>query len=133
MRKEIKTNSSFYELPNMSSSKPSSTNHWLRAPDARTAFILHLTLRLTSALFNHISDCDETFNYWEPISKLTFANGMQTWEYSPVYAIRSYLYLWFYAFPARILEPFVTKLMIFYLIRCLLALFSTACESIFLK
>lgn len=101
-------------------------------PDAVAAGLL-LTARLASALFNHISDCDETFNYWEPISKLVANDGMQTWEYSPTYAIRSYFYLWFYALPARILEPFVSKLMIFYLIRCLLALFCGGCELIFLK
>lgn len=131
MQKFDKTNfSSSYKIP-----VSSATNHrlWTVQPDVKIAFILLLTLRLTSALFNHISDCDETFNYWEPISKLVLNNGMQTWEYSPIYAIRSYFYLWFYAFPARFLEPFVSKLMIFYLIRCLLALFCTGCELIFLK
>ena len=129
--------SSSYDIP-YAASKMSSTarrnstsaNYWTKA---EITFILLLILRLASALFNHISDCDETFNYLEPISKLVFNNGMQTWEYSPEYAIRSYLFLWFYAFPAQILEPIVTKLMIFYLIRCLLALFCTACELIFLK
>lgn len=103
------------------------------SPDAAAAVLLLLTLRLASALFNHISDCDETFNYWEAISKLVTDSGMQTWEYSPAYAIRSYFYLWFYALPARILQPVVSKLMIFYLIRCLLALFCAGCELIFLK
>lgn len=123
----INTKSIFSSLTN-----EISTNN-CNSLDTMTFYILHLSLRLTSALFNGLSDCDETFNYWEPISKLTFDMGMQTWEYSPVYAIRSYLYLWFYAFPARFLEPFIPKLMIFYLIRCLLALFCIGCELIFLK
>lgn len=40
-----------------------------------------------------ISDCDETFNYWEPLNLLLRGFGKQTWEYSPEYAIRSYAYL----------------------------------------
>ena len=28
-----------------------------------------LIVRLISAFCMHISDCDETFNYWEPVSK----------------------------------------------------------------
>lgn len=40
-----------------------------------------------------ISDCDETFNYWEPLNFLLRGFGKQTWEYSPEYAIRSYAYL----------------------------------------
>lgn len=44
------------------------TEHWsISKPDAKAAFILLLTFRLASALFNHISDCDETFNYLEVI------------------------------------------------------------------
>ena len=33
------------------------------------------------------------FNYWEPIHYLTNGFGLQTWEYSPVYAIRSWAYI----------------------------------------
>ena len=28
-----------------------------------------LIVRLISAFCMHISDCDETFNYWEPVSE----------------------------------------------------------------
>uniref|UniRef100_A0A8C6VTZ6 Mannosyltransferase n=1 Tax=Nothobranchius furzeri TaxID=105023 RepID=A0A8C6VTZ6_NOTFU len=31
---------------------------------------------------------------------LLYGTGMQTWEYSPLYAIRSYAYLWLHALPA---------------------------------
>lgn len=31
---------------------------------------------------------------------LLYGSGMQTWEYSPLYAIRSYAYLWLHALPA---------------------------------
>lgn len=40
-----------------------------------------------------ISDCDETFNYWEPLNLLVRGFGKQTWEYSPEYSIRSWAFL----------------------------------------
>ena len=49
--------------------------------------------RLLSAALNIIHDCDEVFNYWEPLHYLLYGYGMQTWEYSQQYALRSYLYL----------------------------------------
>lgn len=33
------------------------------------------------------------FNYWEPTHYLSHGYGLQTWEYSPVYAIRSWAYV----------------------------------------
>ncbi|CAH1756269.1 10413_t:CDS:10 [Entrophospora sp. SA101] len=44
--------------------------------------------RLTAALYSNVSDCDEVYNYWEPTHYLQYGYGMQTWEYSPTYAIR---------------------------------------------
>ncbi|ETO14282.1 Plasmid Maintenance Protein containing protein [Reticulomyxa filosa] len=55
--------------------------------------LVTLSIRLLSALYNPISDCDETFNYWEPTSYLVQGVGFQTWEYSPKFALRSYAYL----------------------------------------
>jgi len=40
-----------------------------------------------------IIDCDEVFNYWEPLHFLHYGTGMQTWEYAPQYALRTYAYL----------------------------------------
>ena len=37
------------------------------APTAGMAFRYLLAARLCSVFFMHISDCDETFNYWEPV------------------------------------------------------------------
>ena len=37
------------------------------APSSSLAFRWLLIPRLLSAFFMHISDCDETFNYWEPV------------------------------------------------------------------
>uniref|UniRef100_A0A8C4LI04 Mannosyltransferase n=1 Tax=Equus asinus asinus TaxID=83772 RepID=A0A8C4LI04_EQUAS len=78
------------------------------APEGSTAFKYLLSARLCAALLSNISDCDETFNYWEPTHYLIYGKGFQTWEYSPAYAIRSYAYLllhaWPAAFHARILQ-----------------------------
>lgn len=54
---------------------------------------LNVLMRLYCGLFMIISDCDETYNYWEPLNLIARGFGKQTWEYSPAYAIRSYLYL----------------------------------------
>ncbi|KAL6538307.1 mannosyltransferase [Orobanche gracilis] len=52
-------------------------------------------LRYMSASSNIIHDCDEVFNYWEPLHFLLYKSGFQTWEYSSQFAMRSYLYLLF--------------------------------------
>ena len=58
-----------------------------------SAFYLFFGANLIAALFAPIQDCDETFNYWEPTHYLSHGYGLQTWEYSPDYAIRSWLYI----------------------------------------
>lgn len=60
---------------------------------AYTLLAFNVLMRLYLTLFMIISDCDETFNYWEPLNLLVRGFGKETWEYSPVYAIRSYAYL----------------------------------------
>lgn len=65
---------------------------------------LNLAVRLYCGLYMIISDCDETFNYWEPLNMIARGFGKQTWEYSPGYAIRSYVYLipyYVFTFPLR--------------------------------
>lgn len=39
-------------------------------PGGAIALTLLLTARLISAYYGHISDCDETYNYWEPLHYL---------------------------------------------------------------
>lgn len=41
------------------------------APEGSTAFKCLLSARFCAALLSNISDCDETFNYWEPVSTAT--------------------------------------------------------------
>lgn len=96
--------------------------------------LVFLSMRTLSALFSYISDCDETFNYWEPLHMLIYANGLQTWEYSPVYAIRSYAYLMTLAVPGSLGSYFNLKpLTLFYLLRMLLAVVSSLCETYFVS
>jgi len=37
------------------------------APGGYVAFRLLLAARMCAALWSNISDCDETYNYWEPV------------------------------------------------------------------
>lgn len=71
-------------------------------PNPVTVFSTLLCIRSVAAFHNGIADCDETYNYWEPLHMLLFGSGMQTWEYSPDFALRSYLFLLPYAGAARI-------------------------------
>uniref|UniRef100_A0A0X3PD78 Mannosyltransferase n=1 Tax=Schistocephalus solidus TaxID=70667 RepID=A0A0X3PD78_SCHSO len=62
---------------------------------------------LASSLWNTINDCDESFNYLEPLYFISSnESAFQTWEYSPEYALRSYLYLWTFGWPACLLKVF---------------------------
>lgn len=52
------------------------------APEGSTAFKCLLSARFCAALLSNISDCDETFNYWEPVSnnlkrRLTACESLQ--------------------------------------------------------
>ena len=63
-----------------------STMPWF--PERRTIFKLFLAARTAAAFWSVISDCDETFNYWEPLSFMLYGKGFQTWEYGPKYGLR---------------------------------------------
>ena len=82
-----------------------------------------LAARLCSVFFMHVADCDETYNYWEPVSAthfvpfhagldvcfsplqfhyILYGKGYQTWEYSPAYALRSYGYILLHTLPMQL-------------------------------
>ena len=96
-----------------------------------SAFYVFLGANILAALFAPIQDCDETFNYWEPTHYLSHGYGLQTWEYSPEYAIRSWAYVAFHAIIGsfRRLLPFPTKLGEFYFIRYALAVICAICQT----
>ncbi|CAH3172536.1 unnamed protein product [Porites lobata] len=105
------------------------------SPRPYTIFKLLLSARFCSAFLSNISDCDETFNYWEPMHFLMFGSGFQTWEYSPKYAIRSYAYLLLHTLPgkAQIGVFEANKLLVFYFLRFVLSIVCAACETYFYR
>ncbi|KAI0132824.1 Alg9-like mannosyltransferase [Xylariales sp. AK1849] len=100
-----------------------------------TAFYVFLAANLIAALFAPIQDCDETFNYWEPTHYLSHGYGLQTWEYSPEYAIRSWLYISLHAIVGnfRRLLPQSTKLGEFYFVRYTLAFICAFCQVLMFR
>lgn len=95
------------------------------------AFYVFLGANILAALYAPIQDCDETFNYWEPTHYLSHGYGLQTWEYSPEYAIRSWTYVTLHALVgiSRRLFPFPTKVGEFYFIRYALAFVCALCQT----
>jgi alpha-1,2-mannosyltransferase len=113
----------------------SSQNHKQKAPgglEPIIAFYIFLASSVFAALLSPIQDCDEIFNYWEPSHYLNHGYGLQTWEYSPVYAIRSWTYAGLHSliiFFGRLL-PFVSsKSAEFYFLRIVLAFVCAVCET----
>lgn len=68
------------------------------------AFLLLAIGHCGAALFLPVADCDETFNFLEPIHFLLYGSGLQTWENCPLYALRSWLFTWIYTTPAFLLS-----------------------------
>ncbi|KAK9473219.1 Alg9-like mannosyltransferase family-domain-containing protein [Dipodascopsis tothii] len=94
------------------------------------AFALLLAVRLLCAKHSLIADCDEVFNYWEPTHYITHGFGLQTWEYSPLYAIRSWAYIGIHALVIRGLQALgADKIQLFYGLRYVLAVFCAFCET----
>ncbi|KAF2147215.1 glycosyltransferase family 22 protein [Aplosporella prunicola CBS 121167] len=95
------------------------------------AFYIFFATHLLAALFAPIQDCDEIYNYFEPTHYLNHGHGLQTWEYSPEYAIRSWAYAGIHAAVTAVgrLLPNSTKVTQFYLLRIALAFVCTCCET----
>jgi alpha-1,2-mannosyltransferase len=96
-------------------------------------FAIFYTSRLIAAFYSPINDCDEVFNYWEPTHYLNHGHGFQTWEYSPVYAIRSWTYAGLHALaisPLNFLSsPSSEKSTEFYFLRVVLGSICALCET----
>ncbi|VFQ64338.1 unnamed protein product [Cuscuta campestris] len=88
-------------------------------------------LRYMSATTNIIHDCDETFNYWEPLHYLLYKSGFQTWEYSSQFALRSYLYILFHYIVGLPASWWFgeEKVSVFYTVRIFLGLLSVITEA----
>lgn len=93
-------------------------------------FYLCLISHLLAALFASIQDCDETFNYWEPLHYLNHGYGLQTWEYSPEFGIRSWAYIVIHALPTKLAGLIGrSKVFEFYFLRSLLAAVCAGTET----
>ena len=103
---------------------------YITITNSSNIFMLFLTARFISVYYNLIWDCDETYNYWDPLHFLVFGQGTQTWEYSPEYALRSYLYLLVHYIPIYPVKSFITsKITMFYLLRFVFALIQSYVDT----
>lgn len=94
-----------------------------------TFYVLLISNGLAAA-YAPIQDCDETFNYWDPTHYLQHGYGRQTWEYSPEYGIRSWLYILLHAAVGKVSSIWATrKITQFYAIRFVLGFVCAACET----
>lgn len=105
----------------------------LRPTLAQLFFPTLLAVRLVSARLNTIHDCDETYNFLEPLHFLLYGSGLQTWEHSPQFALRSYLYLLLHAMPLSpvrlLLHTARGKRAVFFILRGILGAASAAVEA----
>ncbi|KAL5731184.1 dextrin dextranase [Ranunculus cassubicifolius] len=129
------SSSSSSSIPYSKTTKPSSSSldknkenglHWL------LPFVALAMLRYMSATSNIIHDCDEVFNYWEPLHYLLYKSGFQTWEYSSQFALRSYLYIIFHQLVAQPASWVFSdeKVKVFYAVRLFLGLISAITETV---
>ena len=87
--------------------------------------LLLITRIVIQPYYSLISDCDETFNYWEPLNLLVRGFGKQTWEYSPEYSIRSWAFLLpLYGILKPLNQVIDSKVLLFYTARALLGFVS---------
>ncbi|KAJ1975121.1 mannosyltransferase [Dimargaris verticillata] len=105
-------------------------------PSFTVVFRLLACIRAFGALMMPLGDCDEVYNYWEPMHYLQFGRGLQTWEYDPQYGIRSWAYTLLYTGLAKLLYALSfsgSKLRLFYAVRVVLALVTATCEARFYR
>ena len=77
---------------------------------------------LVSTAWNVLLDCDETFNYWEPLHYLTYGYGLKPWEYDSKYALRPYAFLYILWIPCLVMKWMrVPKWAVFYACKFILA------------
>lgn len=68
-----------------------------------------------------VPDTDETYGYFEPLHFLLYGTGMQTWEYSPEYAIRTYAFVLPFLPICRVLSALgCSKITTFFAVRLIL-------------
>ena len=98
-------------------------------------FILLLLVNSIASSINHIDDTDETYGYWEPLHYLLFGKGMQTWEYSPEFSLRTYVFivpLSLLCQSVQLLVKVPTRLTIFFAAKLGFGIISSLCQTAFL-
>ncbi|KAH8835520.1 glycosyltransferase family 22 protein [Flagelloscypha sp. PMI_526] len=106
------------------------------SPSWTMAIRILLLFRFTAAMYSNIDDCDEVYNFWEPLHFLDRGTGFQTWETSPKYAIRSWAYILLHLLPARaagLVFKGADKRAAFFAVRIVYALASTLVEATFYR
>lgn len=92
-------------------------------------------INLFACFINHIDDTDEPYGYWEPLHYLLNGQGMQTWEYSPSFGIRTYSFVvpfWLLGQLFNLLTD-LRKIQQFYAMRASIGLFSAYAEAKFVN
>ncbi|KAH9897963.1 glycosyltransferase family 22 protein [Cubamyces lactineus] len=104
-------------------------------PSWSAALRILLLIRVAGAMYSGIQDCDEVFNFWEPLHYLYKGYGFQTWETSPEYSIRSWAYILLHYLPVQITATFLgpEKRPAFFAVRIFLGLISSLCEVTFYR
>ncbi|GMK56086.1 hypothetical protein CspeluHIS016_0211420 [Cutaneotrichosporon spelunceum] len=104
-------------------------------PSFSVALRLLLLIRVTAAMYAIISDCDEVFNFYEPLHYFIHNNGFQTWEQSPEYSLRSWFYVLLH-WPFAYIGPWILSLgkrQQFFALRLCLGGISSVCEAAFFR
>ncbi|KAG7099645.1 hypothetical protein E1B28_001471 [Marasmius oreades] len=105
------------------------------SPSFSIAFRILILMRVTGAMYSNIDDCDEVYNFWEPLHLLDQGHGFQTWEVSPKYAIRSWAYILLHYLPTQVARFLSSnqKRVAFFAVRMFLALICTLTECFFYR
>ena len=99
-------------------------------------FTLLAAWYLIASQINHIDDCDEVFGYYEPLHYLMSDEGvgLQTWEYAPSYAIRTYAFIYpFYVLVLPLYRMGFSKLFIFQFVRSAICLLAAYSQTLFIQ
>ncbi|KAF8167320.1 glycosyltransferase family 22 protein [Crassisporium funariophilum] len=101
------------------------------APSFSLAVRILFLIRVSGAMYSNIDDCDEVFNFWEPLHFLDQGYGFQTWELSPKYALRSWAYVLLHILPPRVGKLLLAgdKRVAFFAVRIFLAAISVPVEA----
>ena len=78
----------------------------------------------------YLNNILQVYNYWEPAHQLLYGQGLQTWEYDPRFALRSYLYILLHLVPGWLYATFAqpNPMLVFYFLRFLFGLLCAFCE-----